>query len=94
MSDEAVLALAQRWAASRGVSLSPVERKLVVYARQELDGAFPVHRLYDQFKGEISYRQLAKLARRWEHNGWLSPPASVIEARQVTDELWELAAAT
>ena len=94
VSDEAVLALAQRWAASRGVSLSPVERELVVYARQELDGAFPVHRLYDQFKGEISYRQLAKLARRWEHNGWLSPPASVIEARQVTDELWELASVT
>jgi hypothetical protein len=89
--DEAVLALAQRWAASRGVWLAPIERALVRYARQELGGAFPLARLYEQFKGEISYRQLAKLGRRWEHNGWLSPPASVVEARQVTDELWELA---
>ena len=91
VSDEAVLALAQRWAASRGVWLAPVERALVRYAHKELHGAFPVGRLYEQFKGEISYRQLVKLARRWEHNGWLSPPASVVEARQVTDELWELA---
>ena len=90
VSDEEVLALAGRWATS-GVQLSPVERELVRYARRELEGAFPVGRLYEQFKGDISYRQLVKLARRWEHNGWLSPPASVVEARQVTDELWELA---
>ena len=94
VSDEEVLALAGRWSASRGVWLSPVERELVAYARQELEGAFPVHRLYEQFKGDISYRQLAKLARRWEHNGWLSPPPSVVEARQVTDELCEMAALT
>jgi len=94
VSDEAVLALAQRWAASRGVWLAPIERALVRYARQELDGAFPLARLYEQFKGEISYRQLVKLGRRWEHNGWLSPPTSVVEARQVTDELWELATAS
>jgi len=91
VSDEEVLALAQGWAASQGALLSSVERALVRYAQEELDGAFPIGRLYEQFKGEISYRQLAKLGRRWEHNGWLASPASVVEARQVTDELWELA---
>jgi DNA segregation ATPase FtsK/SpoIIIE-like protein len=88
--DEAVLALARRWAELQGVTLSPVERKLVVCAQQELDGAFPIGRLYERFKGLISYRQLVKLGRRWEHNGWLSPPASVVEARQVSEELWEM----
>jgi hypothetical protein len=89
--DEAVLALADRWAGSQGAQLTPVERALVRYAQRELDGAFPVARLYEQFKGDISYRQLAKLGRQWEHKGWLSPPPSAIEARQVTGELQELA---
>jgi hypothetical protein len=91
VSDEAVLALAGRWAGSQGAQLTPVERALVRYAQRELDGAFPVARLYEQFKGDISYRQLAKLGRQWEHKGWLSPPPSAIEARQVTGELQELA---
>jgi hypothetical protein len=91
VSDEAVLALAGRWAESRGAQLTPVERALVRYAQCELEGAFPVARLYEQFRDDISYRQLAKLGRQWEHKGWLSPPPSAIEARQVTDELQELA---
>lgn len=91
VSDQAVLDLTRRWAGSRGVVLSPVERGLVDYARRELDGAFPIGRLYRHFKGRISYRQLTKLGRKWESNGWLSPPPSVVEARQVTDELWEMA---
>jgi hypothetical protein len=90
--DEAVLALARRWVEAHAIRLSPVERELVRYAREELGGAFPIGRLYERFKGRISYRQLSKLGRRWEHTGWLSPPASVVEARRVTDELWALAA--
>jgi hypothetical protein len=90
--DEAVLALARRWVEAHAIQLSPVERDLVRYAREELGGAFPIGRLYERFKGRISYRQLSKLGRRWEHTGWLSPPASVVEARRVTDELWALAA--
>jgi len=90
--DEAVLDLTRRWAESSGPRLSPIERELVTYARQELDGAFPIGRLYEHFKGRISRRQLVKLGRRWEANGWLTPPASVTEARRVTDELWEIAA--
>jgi DNA segregation ATPase FtsK/SpoIIIE-like protein len=89
--DEAVLSLTRHWIASSGPTLSPVERALVVYARQELDGAFPIRRLYDQFKGQISYRQLVRLGRRWENNGWLEPSASAVEARIVNDALWNIA---
>jgi hypothetical protein len=89
--DRDVLALSRRWAEQDGPALTPVECALVRYAREELEGAFPIHRLYERFKGTISYRQLAKLGRRWENNGWLSPPASAADARQVTDELWDIA---
>jgi len=87
VSDEAVLALSRRWVATSGLQLSPVERDLVDYALCHLEGAFPIGRLYEQFKGRISHRQLLKLGKRWEHRGWLSPPASVVEARRVTEEL-------
>ena len=70
--------------------MTPVERDLVIYAAEELRGSFPIERLYRKFKGVISRRQLAKLGRRWESNGWLSPPASVVEARQVTDKLQKM----
>jgi hypothetical protein len=86
-----VLALAKRLGAQGGPRLSPVERELVVCAQEELAGAFPIQRLYERFRGQISYRQLVKLGRRWENVGWLTRPASVTEARQVTDELREIA---
>lgn len=91
VSDEDALALARRWAGRRGPRLTSVERGLIAYAREELEGAFPIGRLYERFKGTISYRQLVKLGRRWENNGWLSPPTSVVSARRVTDKLWEIA---
>jgi hypothetical protein len=89
--DEAVLALTRRWAQASGPTLLPIERALVIYAREELDGAFPIKRIYEQFKGQISHRQLVKLGQRWEHNGWLSPPESVVDARRITQELVRLA---
>ena len=64
-----------------------------MYARDELDGAFPIGRLYEAFKGQISHRQLVKLGRRWENNGWLTAPSSVVNARQVTGELRAMAEA-
>jgi hypothetical protein len=87
VNDEQVLALARRWAQANTPGLSPLERKLVAYALQELDGKFPIGRIYKRFKGQISHRQLVKLGQRWEHRGWLTPPASVVDARRVTDEL-------
>jgi hypothetical protein len=87
VTDEQVLALARRWAEADGPRLSPLERRLVTYALQELDGKFPIGRVYEHFKGQISHRQLVKLGQRWEHRGWLTAPASVVDARRVTDEL-------
>jgi hypothetical protein len=90
VSDEQVLALTQRWAQAGGPRLSPTERDLVAYALEMLDGRFPIGRLYRQFKGRISHRQLVKLGQRWEHRGWLSAPPSPTEARRVTEELERL----
>lgn len=89
--DEAILALVRRWAEQSGPTLSPVERALVVYAQEELGGLFPIKRIYDQFKGQISHRQLVKLGQRWEHNGWLLPQESVVDARRITEELIKIA---
>ena len=89
--DEAVLALTRRWMEASGPTLLPVEQAMVRYAREELDGAFPIKRLYEKFKGQISHRQLVKLGKRWEHNGWLSQPESVVDPRRITQELVRLA---
>ncbi len=95
VADEAVLALARRWAElSGGPQLSELERALVLYARQELGGHFPIERIAEAFKGQISRRQLVKLARRWELNGWLSERSSVVEPRQITETLYRLALRT
>jgi S-DNA-T family DNA segregation ATPase FtsK/SpoIIIE len=87
VSDDAVLALTRHWAQTDEPTLLPIEQALVRYAQEELSGAFPIKRLYERFKGQISHRRLVKLGQRWEHNGWLSPPESVTAARQVTGEL-------
>jgi S-DNA-T family DNA segregation ATPase FtsK/SpoIIIE len=89
VSDEAILSLARGQANGRAPALSPLERALVAYALQEFDGAFPIGRLYERFRGQISHRQLVKLGQRWESKGWLSPSLSATEARQVTPALWE-----
>jgi hypothetical protein len=71
--------------------LSDVERALVRYAVEELGGAFTINRLYEQFKGEISKRQLTKTAKRWERRGWLTEPGRDEHGhkigRMVTDDL-------
>ena len=89
--EEALMSLVKRWAERGEPALSPVERELVIYAHDELGGAFPIGRLYKQFRGRISHRQLVKLGRRWELNGWLTPPRSATEPRRITEELWAMA---
>jgi S-DNA-T family DNA segregation ATPase FtsK/SpoIIIE len=91
VSDESILCLARGQAEEQAPALSPLERALVGYALQELEGAFPIGRLYQRFRGEISHRQLVKLGQRWESKGWLTPPPSATEARQVTEALREQA---
>jgi DNA segregation ATPase FtsK/SpoIIIE-like protein len=91
VSDEAILALAGKWAEGQRPVLTPLERALVEHAVQELEGAFPIGRLYERFRGQISHRQLVKLGQRWESTGWLTAPPSASEARQVTAALREQA---
>ena len=87
VTDEAVLALTRRWAEAGGPRLTPTERDLVAHALEKLGSQFPIGRLYRQFKGRISHRQLVKLGQRWEHRGWLTPQPSPTQARRVTPEL-------
>ena len=47
-------------------ALSPLERRLVQYALDELEGCFTVKDLYQAFRGEISRSRLSALAQAWE----------------------------
>jgi len=53
-------------------ALSPLERQLVSHAVQELGGFFRLEELYEAFEGELSRRELSRLARSWEQLGLLS----------------------
>ncbi len=80
--------------APAGPVLSDVERDLVKFAIENLDGAFKIGPLYEAFKGRISKRKLADLARTWERRGWLTEPAHATDPRRVTDELADFAGPT
>ncbi|NLE45151.1 MAG: hypothetical protein GX620_10550 [Chloroflexi bacterium] len=47
-------------------ALSHLERRIVAYALDELDGYFTIKTLYPVFRGEISRARLSQLAREWE----------------------------
>ncbi|MBN1248247.1 MAG: hypothetical protein JXC32_11355 [Anaerolineae bacterium] len=53
-------------------ALTEVERALVTYAFDRLQGRFALRPLRDAFGDSISYRALASLARRWEEAGLLT----------------------
>jgi hypothetical protein len=52
--------------------LDSLERELVRYALEDLDGRFHLSRLYDAFSGRISRRRLSRLAQEWETLGLLT----------------------
>jgi len=85
-------------AAPVGHVLGEVERDLVKFSLENLDGAFIVGRLYETFKGRISKYALADLARTWERRGWLTEPQRTPGGhkvgRTVTPELADLAGCT
>ncbi len=63
--------------------LNPVERELVRYALNELDGRFDLARLQAVFGDRISRRRLSRLAQEWEALGLLtSRPRRVTYALQ------------
>mgnify|MGYP000381677246 CR=1 FL=1 len=53
-------------------NLAPLERRLVRYALERLDGRFDTAALHTAFKEEISRSRLLRLARTWEQDGLLS----------------------
>lgn len=54
--------------------LNAVERALVRYAVEELNGAFTINALYNTFQNSVSRYALLKLAKSWERRGWLTEP--------------------
>lgn len=53
-------------------ALSPLERRLVRYALEELEGYFTIKALHQAFGGEISRSRLSALARAWEEGQLLT----------------------
>jgi len=84
---DAAQAIVGRVTAPDAEVLEPIERDLVRYALEELDGAFTINRMYERFTDRISKRQLTALGQRWERRGWLTSPADAVSPRYVTDEL-------
>jgi hypothetical protein len=76
-------------------ALSEIEAEMVMYAIEELSGAFIINALYEAFKGRISKYALTRLARQWEAMGWLTEEQrneqGHTRGRMVTDELARLA---
>lgn len=54
--------------------LNALERELIAYALDELNGYFTLSKLRQTFKDAISYRRLSRLAQRWEDIGLLTEP--------------------
>ena len=52
---------------------SPLERRLVKHAMEELGGAFTIERLYEAFRDELSKARLRSLAQKWEARDLLTP---------------------
>ena len=72
--------------------LSDLERSLVGYALEHLDGRFIVNQLAQAFAGQgVSHHQVQKLAEQFERRGWLTQPAHATDARRLTTELSALA---
>jgi hypothetical protein len=68
-------------------AVSPLERKLVRYALDELGGHFIIKDLHRAFKGQISRARLSGLAQAWESSELLTKkPRRVTYALQVLVE--------
>ena len=74
--------------------LSEVERALVAYALEQLEGRFIVNRLAQAMAGRaqpISHHQVQKIAEQFERRSWLTKPQHATDARRITPELARLA---
>jgi DNA segregation ATPase FtsK/SpoIIIE-like protein len=88
VAKEQVLALHEQGSETGTVSLlTDLEREMVRYAVEELNGAFSVTALFDQFRGQIGKEQLITLAQSWELRGWLTEMKQRSQSRRVTRSL-------
>lgn len=76
-------------------ALTALERELVAYALEELNGHFQLKALHNAFKGRISYRALGNLAALWETTGLLTenPRRVTVALRVLVDHGTRAAAA-
>jgi hypothetical protein len=84
---EWVLALHQRREGGVPALFTDLEREMIGYAVEELDGEFKIHPVYARFKERIKWRALLDTAAAWERQGWLTSPQHQAESRRVTETL-------
>ena len=93
VTDAQILALVQRLGGKPiKPLLEPVERDLVRYAVEHLDGGFKIGALARAFADDkrTSAWRIRKLAERWEQEGLLTKPAHATAPRKVTPQLLAL----
>ncbi len=70
-------------------NLNPLERELVTYATDNLQGYFTLSKLYPIFRERISRRKLSRLAQYWEDIGLLTEnPRRITVALRALAENW------
>jgi len=68
-------------------ALNDLERRLVRYAVDELDGRFIISRLHEAFKDEVSRSRVSSMAHAWERGELLTePPRRVTYALRLLAE--------
>lgn len=65
--------------------LTDVERDMVAYAVNSLDGQFKLREIAEHFG--VTTWKVRVTADAWEKCGWLSPPADAVSSREVNDNL-------
>jgi len=94
ISDTEIAALAGRLRDdgkdAQAMVISDLEREMALFAVEELAGEFHTDTIWQEFTDRVSRREVQRLARRWEHLGWLTLQRNPAEARWVTDKLLDL----
>jgi hypothetical protein len=93
ITDDKIQALVDGLRAQPVQLLTDLERELVQYAVEHLDGQFNTNKLWPVFRDRIGRDALLALARRWQKRGWLAEQPGVNAPRRVADELRQLVAA-
>lgn len=65
--------------------LNEVERNMVRYAIEKLDGQFKLREIAQEFG--VTTWKVRVTAEAWEQCGWLTPPADAVSSREVTQKL-------